>query len=198
VEEVTLVDIDPEMTSLSERFPPLARLNGYAFEDPRVEVVNRDALIWLQEQGPPYDAVLIDFPDPHSFALGKLYTTRFYRLLARRMTATAALGIQATSPLATRQSYWCIVRTLEASGFHVRPYQMGLPSFGIWGFALAKKGRFAVPGGKLPAGLRFLDGEALRALFVIPPDLGPMKVGINRLDNQRLVRYYEAERKRGE
>src|SRR5262249_3222361 len=53
VEAVTLVDIDPEMTALSERFAPLARLNGHAFADPRVEVVNRDALIWLQEGGPP-------------------------------------------------------------------------------------------------------------------------------------------------
>jgi hypothetical protein len=35
-------------------------------------------------------------------------------------------------------------------------------------------------------------------MFVIPPDLGPVKVAINRLDNQHLVRYYEAERKRGE
>jgi spermidine synthase len=198
VAAVTLVDIDPQMTALSERFAPLAKLNNHAFDDPRVEVVNQDALIWLQEAGPSYDAVLIDFPDPHSFALGKLYTRFFYRLLARRMTKQAALGIQSTSPLATRRSYWCIIRTLQAAGFSVRPYQMGLPSFGIWGFALARKEPFAVPTGKLPDGLRFLDAQALAAMFVIPPDLGPVAVGVNRLDNQRLVRYYEEERKRGE
>jgi spermidine synthase len=200
VEAVTLVDIDPEMTSLSERFGRLGELNRHAFRDTRVTVVNRDALIWLEESAPEetFDTVLIDFPDPHSFALGKLYTTRFYRLLRKRMKEGAALGIQCTSPLATRKSYWCVVRTLEAAGFVVRPYAVGIPSFGIWGFALAKGGSCEIPSGPLPPGLRYLDERVLPSLFVMPPDLGPVEVKVNRLDNQQLVRYYEAERGRGE
>jgi spermidine synthase len=198
VGQVTLVDIDPEMTRLSYAFAPLGRLNAHAYDDPRVRVVNRDALIWLEEQAGTFDVVLIDFPDPHSFSLGKLYTTRFYRLLRARMSGQGALAIQATSPLATRRSYWCIVRTLEAAGFSVRPYQVGVPSFGVWGFALAKKGAFSLPGGGLPGGLRYLDEKTMAAMFVIPVDVGPVEVKVNRLDNQHLVRYYEAERKRGE
>ena len=195
---MTLVDIDPEMTRLSKVFPPLDKLNGHAYDDPRVTVVNKDALIWLEGRAGVFDVVLIDFPDPHSFPLGKLYTTRFYRLLRSRLADDGALAIQATSPLATRQSYWCIVRTLEAAKFSVRPYQVGMPSFGIWGFALAKKGPFGLPRGTLPGELRFLDAETMAAMFVIPPDVGPVPVQVNRLDNQHLVRYYEAERKRGE
>src|SRR5688572_6657498 len=42
VEEVTLVDLDPDMTDLSKAFPPLAELNQHAYDDPRVTVVNRD------------------------------------------------------------------------------------------------------------------------------------------------------------
>src|SRR5205085_2437937 len=103
VESATLVDIDPEMTALSEHVSSLGELNRHAYRDPRVKVVNRDALIWLEElvrEGSrPFDAVLIDFPDPHSFSLGKLYTTRFYRLLRRQMTSQAALAVQCTSPL---------------------------------------------------------------------------------------------------
>src|SRR4029453_5217110 len=34
VEEVTLVDLDPDMTRLADRFPPLARLNNNSFTDP--------------------------------------------------------------------------------------------------------------------------------------------------------------------
>jgi spermidine synthase len=198
VESVTLVDIDPAMTHLSHAFAPLGQLNHHAFDDPRVEVVNQDALIWLEGQTETFDVVLIDFPDPHSFSLGKLYTTRFYRLLRARLADNGAVAVQATSPLATRQSYWCIVRTLEVAGFSVRPYQLGMPSFGIWGFVLARKVPFELPKGRLPSGLRFLDAQTLAALFVIPPDVGPVEVKINRLDNQHLVRYYEAERKRGE
>jgi spermidine synthase len=196
VETVTLVDVDPAMTRLSYDYPRLGELNGHAYDDGRVEVVNRDALIWLGETDRTFDAVLIDFPDPHSYALGKLYTTRFYRLLRSRMRDEAAVGVQATSPFTTRRSYWCIVRTLEASGFTVRPYVASVPSFGgVWGFALAKKGPFPTPQDP-PPGLRYLDGPTLAGLFVLPPDVGPVEVQINRLDNQQLVRYYETERRR--
>ncbi len=201
VKSVTLVDLDPDMTRLSERFPPLERLNQKAFQDERVEVVNQDAMIWLEESGPSsrgypnYDVAIIDFPDPNSFSLGKLYTTRFYRLLKRRLAPQAAVAIQCTSPLFARKSFWCIVRTLEAAGFSVRPYHVAVPSFGVWGFALARVGPFDPPT-HAPAGLRFLDDNALSQMFVFPADLGPVLVEINRLDNQVLVRYHVSEWRR--
>ncbi|HEX2059557.1 MAG TPA: polyamine aminopropyltransferase [Thermoanaerobaculia bacterium] len=192
VEHVTLVDLDPKMTALSEAFPPLGMLNGHAFRDPRVRVVNEDAMIWLERDRDRFDAVIIDFPDPSSFALGKLYTTRFYRLLRARLEPHAAISVQATSPLYARQSYWCIVRTMEAAGLHVRPYQTTVPSFGVWGFALARQRPFDAPMHvRVPT--RFLDDSTLAAMFVFPRDMAPVEVEINRLDNQMLVRYYEEE-----
>jgi spermidine synthase len=192
VESVTLVDLDEDMTELSARFQPLAELNNHALEDPRVRVVNRDAMIWIEEPGPAYDAAIIDFPDPNTFALGKLYTTRFYRLLKERLSPDAAVAVQCTSPLFARKSYWCIVKTIEAAGFNVRPYQTAVPSFGVWGFALARRAPFEPPA-SVPAGLRFLNDQTIAAMFVIPDDMGPVPVEINRLDNQALVRYYEPE-----
>jgi spermidine synthase len=197
VESVTLVDIDPAMTGLSDRFAPLAELNGHAFHDPRVEVVNQDAFVWIAESGPPYDVAIIDFPDPSTFALGKLYTTRFYRMLRQRLTPDAAIAVQCTSPLVARQTYWCIVRTLEAAGLSVRPYHVPVPSFGIWGFALARGVPFEPPS-RVPDGLRFLNDRMLSTLFILPADLGPVPVEINRLDNQVLVRHHESEWKRYE
>ncbi len=197
VEAVTLVDIDPDMTRLSERLPLLADLNRQAFCDPRVRVVNQDAMIWLGEPGPAYDVAIIDFPDPSTFSLGKLYTTRFYRLLKQHLTPESAVAIQATSPLFARQAFWCIVRTLEAAGFTVRPYHVAVPSFGVWGFALARPTPFEPPT-HAPAELRFLNADSLAAMFLLPADLGPVPVEINRLDNQALVRYYDAEWKRWE
>jgi spermidine synthase len=194
VESVTLVDLDPNMTRLSQRFPPLAELNKHSFDDPRVHVINSDAMIWLEENVPPFDAAIVDFPDPNNFALGKLYTTRFYRLLKERLTPDAAVTIQCTSPLFARTSYWCIIRTIEAAGFQVKPYQTSVPSFGIWGYALARLKPFDAPT-HAPANLslRFLDDQAMASLFVLSADLAPVPVEINRLDNQTLVRYYEGE-----
>src|ERR1700749_961414 len=211
VEEVTLVDLDPDMTRLSERFPPLARLNNNSFRDPRGRVVNEDAMIWLERdarasgssvQSPtatpsssdaPFDAAIVDFPDPNTFALGKLYTTRFYRVLKTRLAPDAAISVQSTSPLFARNSFWCIMRTLEASGLAVRPYYTAVPSFGVWGFALARRAPFEVPAHAPSVALKFLNDDSLAAMFTLSADLGPVPVEVNRLDNQSLVRYYEAE-----
>ena len=198
VQHITLVDLDPEMTRLSSRFPLLAELNKRAFEDPRVQVVNADAFIWVEDtKEPAYDAAIIDFPDPNSFALGKLYTTRFYRLLRSRLTENAAVAVQSTSPMFARNSYWCIIRTLEAAGFVVKPYYTAVPSFGLWGFALGRSSPFEVPRNP-PPGLKFLDDQTLAAMFTLSKDIEAVPVEINRLDNQVLVRYYEGEWKKYE
>ncbi len=192
VETVTLVDLDPQMTALSDRFQPLAQLNGRAFHDPRVEVVNQDAMIWLTQPGPAFDAVIVDFPDPNSYSLGKLYTTRFYRLLQQRLALDGTVAVQCTSPLFARKSFWCIIRTLEAAGFVVRPYHAAVPSFGVWGFALARRTNFEIPAA-IPPGLKFLTPQTVAGMFVLPADLGPLPVEVNRLDNQALVRYHDID-----
>ncbi len=195
VENVTLVDLDPEMTQLSKKIPLLANLNNNAFDDKRVTIINEDAMIWLENDIAPFDTAIIDFPDPNTFALGKLYTTRFYKLLQTRLTQDASVSIQCTSPLFARKSYWCIIRTLESAGFHVKPYQTAVPTFStIWGYALAKRNDFETPN-KIPANieLKYLDNQAMQSLFLFSSDISPVEVEINRLDNQALVRYYENE-----
>lgn len=192
VEQVTLVDLDPKMTNLSDAFPPLGELNRNAYHDPRVRVVNEDAMIWIERERDRFDVAIIDFPDPSSFSLGKLYTTRFYRLLRARLTPDAVVTVQCTSPLTAPRAYWCIIRTMEAAGLHVRPYQAAVPSFGVWGFALARQQPFDAPV-HIRVAARFLDDRTLAALFIFPLDMAAVPVEINRLDNQMLVRYYEEE-----
>jgi spermidine synthase len=192
VESITLVDLDPAMTDLPDAYPPLGRLNEHALDDPRVTIINRDAMIWLETASDLYDVVIIDFPDPNNFALGKLYTRRFYRMLKRHVHPDGALGIQCTSPFFTRTGYWCIINTLRSAGFAVEPYQVAVPSFGVWGFALARHEPFTPPRA-CPLELRFLNDRVLASMFAIPDDMGPVETEINQLDNQILVRYYDRE-----
>ncbi len=195
VERVTLVDIDPEMTGLARTFAPLRELNGAALDDPRVTLVHEDAMRWLGERRGPFDVIVADFPDPASFSLGKLYTTAFYERAGRSLAPDGAMAVQATSPLFARRAFWCVVRTMEAAGFHASPYHAFVPSFGEWGFVLAAWRRFDPPD-RVPSGLRHLDAAAMRSLFVLPPDLGPVDVEPNRLNTQSLVHYYEEEWRR--
>ena len=197
VEAITLVDLDPTMTDLFRDREELAALNDQSLRDPRVHVVNADAFAWLQraeaEGGPgQFDVVVIDFPDPNNYGLGKLYTNHFYRLLRRHLAPDAALSMQATSPLYSPQAYWCIVRTIEHEGFLVRPYHAFVPAFGEWGFVLASLSELP-PFRALPEGLRFLDAGMLAGLFHFPKDMDRREGPINRLDNQALVRLYDED-----
>jgi len=202
VEYIHLVDLDPDMTKVSAAVPALGELNRHSFDDPRVHVTNADAFVWLDSvQIEPFDIAIVDFPDPNNFALGKLYSTRFYNLLKGKLKPESSVVIQTTSPLIARNSFWCVMKTLEASGFTVQPYQTTVPSFGIWGYALAKIQPFEKP--KLPPAnieLRFLNNETFASLFEFPADTSrpDEELEINRLDNQALVRYYEAEWRRFE
>jgi spermidine synthase len=197
VRAVTLVDLDPAMTDLGRSFAPLAELNRHSFSDSRVSVINQDAMLWLETAPADWQAAIVDFPDPNSFALGKLYTRRFFQLLGRHLAPGAAISVQATSPLFARRSFYCIMETLRAAGFVVRPYHVTVPSFGEWGFALAMREPFEAPvQPPRDVPLRFLNADALTSMFQFPLDMAPVDVEINRLDNQRLVRYYESEWRR--
>ena len=202
VESVTLVDLDPAMTALSTALPVLAELNKRSLEDNRVKVINADAFVWLDNtKTEPFDVAIVDFPDPNNFALGKLYTTRFYKLLRSKLKPGSMVAVQSTSPLYARNSYWCIVETLESTGFETKPYQTTVPSFGIWGYVLAKQGPFT-PADAIPDGIKldFLDTDSMASMFDFPVDTSrpEEELEINRLDNQALVRYYEAEWRRFE
>jgi len=192
LESITLVDLDPEMTRLFATHPMLTRLNGGAFSNPKVRVVNADAFPWLESNADSYDFVVVDFPDPTNFSLGKLYTTAFYRLLSKHLSRQGLVAVQSTSPLFARQSYWCIVETMRQAGFKTYPYHVYVPSFGEWGFVLAGMGEYTPPT-ELPDGLRFLSRENLGQLFVFPLDMRAVAAGVNRLNDQVLVRYYERE-----
>lgn len=193
IESVTLVDLDPEMTQLFKEHSLLRRMNADSLRSPKVRVINGDAFVWLDNmREPPYDFVVIDFPDPTNFSLGKLYTTAFYRMLKRAVRPGGMVAVQSTSPLFARQSYWCIVESMKQAGWTTRPYHVYVPSFGEWGYVLGAT-QPNLPPARLPSGLRFLTPATLEQIFEFPRDMEPVGALPNRLNDQVLVRYYEKE-----
>jgi len=190
VENVTLVDLDPEMTQLFSKHPVLSELNQHSLTSPRVHVINADAFRWLDANPDRYDFIVADFPDPTSYSLGKLFTTTFYRLAAKHLSEGGLLVVQSTSPLFARQSYWCIVETVKQAGLRTYPYHLYVPSFGEWGFVIGSQVPYDPPQ-QLPQGLRFLSN--VRELFDFPNDMKPVPVEANHLNDQILVRYYDRE-----
>ena len=196
VEHVTLVELDPHMTRLFAQNPVLRRLNGDALASPKLRVINTDAYTWLEahagKDGEIFDLIVVDFPDPTNFALGKLYTTSFYQRADQALAAGGWMVVQTTSPLIARKSFWTVVATLEAAGLRTTPMHVHVPSFGEWGFVIAGHRPWRAPT-TLPEGLRFLTLEGLPALLQFPPDMARVDAEPNRLSNQVLVHTFEAE-----
>jgi spermidine synthase len=192
VERVTLVELDPHMTRLFSTEPLLRGLNADSLLSPKVAVVNADAFAWLEQHDDMYDAIVVDFPDPTNFSIGKLYTKTFYELVDRHLSASGYAVIQTTSPLIARKSFWTVAATLEAAGLATVPYHAHVPSFGEWGFIIASRRPYKQPA-TLPPGLRFLSVAGLPALFDFPPDMARVPAEVNRLSNQVLVQTFEDE-----
>ncbi|MEO7549093.1 MAG: polyamine aminopropyltransferase, partial [Ramlibacter sp.] len=192
VESITLVELDPNMTQLFSTHETLARLNGGALSSPKLKIVNADAFSWLEQTSEVFDVIIVDFPDPTNFSIGKLYTNSFYALLEQRLAASGYAVVQTTSPLVARESFWTVVSTIESVGLQAYPYHAHVPSFGEWGFVMAGRRPLRQPT-VLPEGLRFLSLETLPLLFDFPRDMARVPAEVNRLSNQQLVTTYERE-----
>src|SRR3989441_5297525 len=112
VESITVVDLDPEMTRIFSTNPMLTKLNDKSLLSPLVHVINADAFPWVDSNADSFDFIVIDFPDPTNYSLGKLYTTAFYRAVSRHLSAQGLMVVQSTSPMFARDSFWCIAETL--------------------------------------------------------------------------------------
>jgi hypothetical protein len=143
------------MTQLFKEHATLRRLNADALHSPLLHIVNQDAFQWLQHTQEMFDVIVVDFPDPTNFAIGKLYTQSFYALLEQRLAASGYAVVQTTSPLVARRSFWTVVHTIESIGLHTTPYHAHVPSFGEWGFIIASRRPWRMPD-TLPPGLRWL------------------------------------------
>ena len=192
IESVTLVDLDPEMTKLFSTNPMLTALNQKSFLSPKVHIINADAFPWVDSSTDSFDFIVIDFPDPTNYSLGKLYTTAFYKAVARHLSTQGLMVVQSTSPMFARDSYWCIAETLKQAGLQTYPYHVYVPSFGEWGFVIAGHRDFQLST-SLPAGLRFVSVNGLPAMFQFPPDMSPLPMPPNRLNDQVLVRAYDQD-----
>jgi spermidine synthase len=192
VERVTLVELDPHMTRLFAEQPLLRQLNADALHSPKLRIVNADAFAWLEQNAGSFDVIVVDFPDPTNFSVGKLYTSSFYTLIDQHLSASGYAVVQTTSPLIARKSFWTVATTIEAAGLASTPYHAHVPSFGEWGFIVAGRRPYRMPA-TLPEGLRFLSADSLPLLFDFPLDMTRVPAEVNRLSNQVLVQTFEDE-----
>ncbi|NTV47816.1 MAG: polyamine aminopropyltransferase, partial [Chlorobiales bacterium] len=145
VKHVTVVDIDPRMTTLASTHPMFVKLNEHAFDDPRVKVVNRDAYAYLKDSAELYEVIIVDLPDPKTIELARLYTKEFYELSKRHLSKGGTIVTQATSPLFAADAFVCILKTMEAAGLSSVGMHNHVPTMGEWGWVIGLNEEHATP-----------------------------------------------------
>lgn len=194
VQKITLVDLDASITRLFSSQEVLKKINHHSLLDKKVTVYNADAFTWLRQNKALFDVIVIDFPDPSSFSIGKLYSTLFYSLIRKALQPEGIAVIQSTSPYVAPKSFWCIDTTLQAAGLHTKAYHNYVPSFGEWGYIMAYPQEHKQWFASFPASLKYLNSSTLQQMFVFPEDMkAKQPLEINKLNNQALVNYFEEE-----
>ncbi len=86
VEQVTLVELDPEMIKFASMLP-MAQLNEGALHDPRAAVLIGDALEKIDTfpKG-HFDVIIADFPAATDTTLEQLYAPEFYDRILERLS----------------------------------------------------------------------------------------------------------------
>ncbi len=188
VDKIVQVELDPAVIELART--TMRSANGGSLDNPRVHVITDDAMTWLRgPQHGSFDAVIVDLPDPDTPVLGRLYSTEFYTLVSRALAPGGLMVVQAGSPYSTQIAFWRTVSTIEAAGYAVTPYHAYVPTFGDWGFALARRGD-APPRPTMPPNappLRFLSQSVLDAATVFAADVRPRTLEPSTLEHPRVV-----------
>jgi len=190
VEVIHLVDIDPEMTTISKELNVLSELNKGSLEDPRLTIFNQDAFTFINKAGVLYDRVIIDMPDPHNEAINKLYSKEFYTMIRKRMSPQGILVTQSSSPFFTRKTFWCIQQTLDAVFEDTLSYHVNIPSFGDWGFNMARLNKKLPKDYSFTVDTQFLDESVMRSALVFAKDTQKLDLQVNTIMEPKLYQLY--------
>jgi hypothetical protein len=137
--------------------------------------------------------IVVDFPDPTNFSLGKLYTTSFYA--AARPPPGGRRLRRGADHLAADRAAQLLDRGRHAGGGGPgTDHAVPRPCAQLRRMGLHRRRPAAVPRADgAAAGLRFPDARGLPALLQFPPDMARVPAEPNRLSNQVLVHTFEEE-----
>jgi spermidine synthase len=139
INSITLVDLDPSMTKLGKENPIITKVNQNSLNNERVKVYNSDAFNFLADSMVFYDVMIVDFPDPKTIEVNRLYTLEFYQLCYQHLRPQGIMITQAGSPYYATKAFDCIDKTMQAAGFQTLPMHNQVLTMGEWGWVIGNK-----------------------------------------------------------
>ncbi|PIY08697.1 MAG: spermidine synthase [Flexibacter sp. CG_4_10_14_3_um_filter_32_15] len=139
INSITLVDLDPSMTKLGKENPIIKKVNQNSLNNERVKIYNNDAFTFLADSMVFYDVMIVDFPDPKTIEVNRLYTLEFYQLCYQHLRPKGIIITQAGSPYYAAKAFDCIDKTMQAAGFETLPMHNQVLTMGEWGWVVGNK-----------------------------------------------------------
>lgn len=130
VEQVTLVEIDPEVIEVSRTWLPTMAVG--LRDDPRLRIVTQDAAQAIEEVE-AQDVLLIDSSDPEGPS-EILFGENFFLSMRKALKPDGILAMQAGSPFFFSTQIAAARAKLKNIFTHVRPYLVAIPTYpgGTW------------------------------------------------------------------
>ena len=179
VEKVVMIDLDQQVVELCRQYLPRHHQGG--FDDPRVQLLHRDARAYLAETVETFDVMIMDLVDPMEGGPAYLlYTSQYYEIAKARLNPGGILVTQSgpAGLLSHQECFTTINRTLAATFAHCIPCQLHVPAFQtLWGFNIASDSPLPSLGAqdvdrllmeRLGRELAFYDGETHVNMFNLP------------------------------
>lgn len=93
IEEITLMDIDPQILRLARQLPRLTKLNQDVLSHPKVKVVAADAFHAVRRSNEIFDKIYVDTLFPFNFETSRLYSLEFFAALQKHLHPNGHMSI---------------------------------------------------------------------------------------------------------
>lgn len=177
VERAVMVEIDRTVVDICREHMP--SLSAGAFDDPRADLVITDGIVFVGEEGEPFDAILVDSTDPVGPGEA-LFTEDFYAKCKKRLTPGGVLvaqnGVPFMQPAEITNTYRRLAPQFADAGFYTTAVPTYVGGLMTLAWATDDKALRAVPEATLAAryaaaGLktRYYTPAVHAAAFSLPP-----------------------------
>ena len=191
VKSIDVVDIDQMMFDLSKENQHILKVNQKASLNPKVNLITDDAFSFLKNSMKEYDVIIADLPDPSVDAIAKLYSKQFFGLVKRNLKSDGIFVTQSGEVYYSNTAFSCIKNTVSEIFDYTKTYQVYVPSFGYWGYTIAKNSEFDEKNHrKIPENLKYLTENVFVNSFEMPKDIQIVSTKINTIDNPVVLDYF--------
>jgi spermidine synthase len=136
VQHVAVVSYDSTLRNLASRNSIFINMNKGAYQDTRVEIIDRDLLDFISRDSSRFDAIVVDLPDPRNIYTNQFYTREFYTFCRSRLKKGGVIVTQGGSPYFATKAFYSIEQSMNVAGFETMPIHNQILTLGEWGWIL--------------------------------------------------------------